>query len=129
MLFTRLVATSAISSAKFSGVSFIVAIVSLWDANNPNNFEGIDRLKLYLMLGLPGEADTDIDEGVEFITKLSRIVPVALGIAPFCAKRNTPLDGQPFAGVQLVEARLARLRGGPRGRAAVRAISPQGAWA
>lgn len=89
---------------------------------------GMDRLKLYLMLGLPGETDADIDEGVEFIAELSKLIPVALGIAPFCAKRKTPLDGQPFAGIDVVGARLERLRKGLRGRADVRSTSTKWAW-
>lgn len=89
---------------------------------------GMDRLKLYLMIGLPGETDEDIDECVRFTTELSRIVPIALGIAPFCAKRNTPLDGAPFAGIKPVEDRLERLRRGLRGRADVRATSARWAW-
>ena len=89
---------------------------------------GMDRLKLYLMIGVPGETDADVDECVAFTTELSRIVPVALGIAPFCAKRNTPLDGQPFAGIDVVDARLERLRRGLRGRADVRATSAKWAW-
>jgi radical SAM superfamily enzyme YgiQ (UPF0313 family) len=88
----------------------------------------MDRLKLYLMIGTPGEADEDVDECVAFTTELSRIVPVALGIAPFCAKRNTPLDGQPFAGIDVVDARLARLKRGLRGRADVRSTSAKWAW-
>jgi radical SAM superfamily enzyme YgiQ (UPF0313 family) len=86
------------------------------------------RLKLYLMLGVPGETDGDVDECVEFVAELSRIIPVALTIAPFCAKRNTPLDGQPFAGIKLVERRIDRLRRGLRGRADVRATSARWAW-
>ena len=89
---------------------------------------GMERLKLYLMIGLPGETDADIDECVKFVGELSRIIPLALGIAPFCAKRNTPLDRMPFAGVDLVEARLQRLRRGLRGRADVRATSARWAW-
>jgi radical SAM superfamily enzyme YgiQ (UPF0313 family) len=89
---------------------------------------GMDRLKLYLMIGLPTETDDDIDECIRFTTELSRIVPVALGIAPFCAKRNTPLDGAPFAGVQVVDRRLERLRKGLRGRADVRSTSAKWAW-
>lgn len=89
---------------------------------------GMDRLKLYLMIGLPGEADEDIDECVRFTTELTKIAPVALGIAPFCAKRNTPLDGQPFAGIDVVERRLERLRRGLRGRADVRSTSVKWAW-
>ncbi len=88
----------------------------------------MDRLKLYLMIGLPGETGEDIDECAAFTTELSRIVPVSLGIAPFCAKRNTPLDGQPFAGVDVVADRLDRLRRGLKGRADVRSTSAKWAW-
>jgi radical SAM superfamily enzyme YgiQ (UPF0313 family) len=89
---------------------------------------GMDRLKLYLMIGLPGESDADIDECAKFTTELSKIVPVALGIAPFCAKRNTPLDGQAFAGIDVVDHRLDRLRRGLKGRADVRSTSAKWAW-
>jgi radical SAM superfamily enzyme YgiQ (UPF0313 family) len=89
---------------------------------------GMDRLKLYLMIGTPGETDADVDECVAFATQISRIVPLALGIAPFCAKRNTPLDGQPFAGIGVVDARLERLRRGLKGRVDVRATSARWAW-
>jgi len=89
---------------------------------------GMDRLKLYLMIGLPGETDADIDECVRFVGELSRVLPVALGISPFCAKRNTPLDGMPYAGVDRVQKRLERLRRGLRGRADVRAVSAKWAW-
>ena len=88
----------------------------------------MDRLKLYLMLGLPGETDEDVDECAEFVRALSRTIPIALGVAPFCAKRNTPLDGQPFAGVDVVESRLRRLRRGLKGRADVRSTSCRWAW-
>ncbi len=90
---------------------------------------GMDRLKLYLMIGLPGETDEDIEECARFTTELTKIVPIALGIAPFCAKRNTPLDGEPFAGIAVVEKRLDRLRRGLRGRADVRSTSAKWAWA
>jgi radical SAM superfamily enzyme YgiQ (UPF0313 family) len=89
---------------------------------------GMDRLKLYLMVGLPTETDEDIDECARFTTELSKIIPVALGIAPFCAKRNTPMDGAAFAGINVVEHRLDRLRKGLRGRADVRSISAKWAW-
>jgi len=89
---------------------------------------GMDRLKLYLMVGTPGETDADIDECVAFATELSRILPLALGIAPFCPKRNTPLAGAPFAGIRAVDARLDRLRKGLRGRADMRATSARWAW-
>ena len=88
---------------------------------------GMHRLKLYLMIGLPSETDADIDECVTLVTALSQRIPISLGIAPFCAKRNTPLDGEPFAGIDVVRARLARLRHGLEGRADVRSTSAR--WA
>lgn len=89
---------------------------------------GMKRLKLYLMVGLPGETDADIDECASFVTELSAIVPIALGIAPFCPKRNTPLYEAPFAGIGVVDDRLRRLRKKLRGRADVRATSARWAW-
>jgi radical SAM superfamily enzyme YgiQ (UPF0313 family) len=89
---------------------------------------GMDRMKLYLMIGLPGETDDDIDECARFVGELSRILPIALGVAPFCSKRNTPLDRMPFAGMRLVDSRLERLRRGLKGRADVRSISARWAW-
>ena len=89
---------------------------------------GFSRLKLYLMLGLPGEIDADVDECVRLVGELSKLLPVSLGIAPFCAKRHTPFDGQPYAGVQVVSQRLERLRRGLSGRADVRATSAKWAW-
>lgn len=89
---------------------------------------GLTRLKLYMMVGLPGEADADIDELVAFATELSRVGPLSLGIAPFVSKRNTPMDGLPFAGIDVVDKRLERLRRGLRGRVDVRATSARWAW-
>lgn len=89
---------------------------------------GYKRVKLYMMLGLPDETATDIDELVRFATELSRIHPLALGIAPFVAKRNTPLDGQAFAGIKTVEQRLKQLRQGLHGRVDLRATSSRWAW-
>lgn len=89
---------------------------------------GLKRLKVYNIVGLPTEGDADIDELGRFTVELSKILPVSLGIAPFVAKRNSPLDGAPFAGVDVVEERLARLRRALKGRAEVRPISARWAW-
>jgi radical SAM superfamily enzyme YgiQ (UPF0313 family) len=89
---------------------------------------GMQRMKLYLMVGLPSETDEDMDECAAFVSMLSRRIPISLGIAPFCAKRRTPLDAQPFAGIDVVQRRLERLRRGLKGRAEVRATSAKWAW-
>ncbi len=86
-------------------------------------------LKVYMMLGVPGETDEDIDELVRFTRQLAEIHPVALGVAPFVPKVNTPLDGASFAGIKVVEARLDRVRAGFRGtRAELRPTSARWAW-
>ncbi len=86
-------------------------------------------LKVYMMLGVPDEQDEDIEELVAFTRRLAAIHPVALGIAPFVPKRNTPLDGATFAGIAVVERRLDRVRAGLKGvRAEVRPTSARWAW-
>jgi len=86
-------------------------------------------VKMYMMVGVPGETDADIDELVKFTIELARVHPrIALGVAPFVAKRNTPLDGEAFAGIAVVEQRLKRLRRGLRGKATVRPTSARWAW-
>lgn len=88
----------------------------------------LERLKLYMMIGLPGEEHADVDELIGFATELSAIAPLSLGIAPFVSKRNTPMDGMPFAGIKVVEERLERLRKGVKGRVDVRGTSARWAW-
>src|SRR5256885_7695826 len=59
----------------------------------------LHTLKIYMMLGIPGETDADVDELVALSKQLAAIHPrIAFGLAPFVAKRHTPLDGTPFAG-------------------------------
>jgi radical SAM superfamily enzyme YgiQ (UPF0313 family) len=89
-------------------------------------------LELYEMVGVPTETDDDIDELVRFTGELVAVHPkVAFGVAPFVAKRNTPLDGTAFAGIDVVEARLDRLRRGLKqyaGKAELRPTSARWAW-
>jgi radical SAM superfamily enzyme YgiQ (UPF0313 family) len=90
---------------------------------------GMKQLKLYMMLGLPGETMADIDELGRFSVELSRIAPrLVLGIAPFVAKRNTPLDGAAFEPIDVLDAKLARLRAAVAGRVMLRPTSPKWAW-
>jgi radical SAM superfamily enzyme YgiQ (UPF0313 family) len=88
----------------------------------------LERLKLYLLLGLPGEDNSDLDELIRFSRELARVVPLALGISPFVAKRNTPLDSSPFEDISSLDAKLRRLRAGLKGKALVRPTSARWAW-
>jgi radical SAM superfamily enzyme YgiQ (UPF0313 family) len=90
---------------------------------------GMKQLKLYMMLGLPGETEADIDELARFALELARIAPrLVIGIAPFVAKRNTPLDRAPFEPIESLDDKLARLRAAVRGRVLLRPTSPKWAW-
>jgi len=90
---------------------------------------GLRHLKLYMMLGLPGETMEDVDELARFGLELARVAPrVVFGIAPFVSKHNTPLDGAPFEGIAAVEAKLNHLRRAVKGRVELRPTSPKWAW-
>jgi hypothetical protein len=77
---------------------------------------------------VPGEDERDVDELVSFVRSLAKRCRITLGISTFVSKRNTPLDGLPFAGIDVVEGRLARLRKGVKGRVDVRATSARWAY-
>ncbi|MES1204853.1 MAG: radical SAM protein [Pseudomonadota bacterium] len=90
---------------------------------------GLKHLKVYMMLGLPGETEDDIDELGRFGLALAAAAPkVVFGIAPFVAKRQTPLDGSPFEGIAAVEAKLNRLKRAVKGKVELRPTSPKWAW-
>ena len=90
--------------------------------------QGLTHLKLYVMLGIPGETEADLDELIRLGTELSRIVPIVFGVSPFVAKRNTPMDGVPFEPIASLDRKLDRLRRGLAGRVDVRSSSPRWAW-
>jgi len=85
-------------------------------------------MKIYMIIGLPNESDADIDELVTVVRELSTIIPVALGIAPFVPKYNTPLADAPRADLKVVESRLNLLKQGLKGRAEVRISSLKEAY-
>ncbi len=92
---------------------------------------GFATFKVYMMIGVPGETDADIDELVAFTKELARAcrpARLAMGVAPFVAKRQTPLDGQPFAGIKTVERRVKQLKKGLGKAAEVRPVSARWAW-
>ena len=64
---------------------------------------------------------------------LSRILPLSFGCAPFVAKRNTPMDGAPYAGVAEHSVYVARrARGAGIGRVVLdglcHAYAERGFW-
>lgn len=86
------------------------------------------RLKVYEMMGAPGETDADADELIRFARELSKLVRLTLTFSTFVAKRNTPLDGQPFFGIKPAEERLRKIREGLKGQVELRPQPPKWAW-
>ena len=89
---------------------------------------GMPRLKLYEMIGFPGETVDDIEELIRFSLEISKTVSLSLSISPFVAKRNTPLGGAPFEDIPVLESKFSRIRAGLKGRVEVKPGSVRFAW-
>ncbi|MBK8013276.1 MAG: radical SAM protein [Deltaproteobacteria bacterium] len=71
---------------------------------------GMRHLKIYVIVGLPGQKDDDLDELSALSLELKQILPVVLAVSPFIPKFHTPLADAPFAGERSTKASLDRLR-------------------
>ena len=89
---------------------------------------GMRHVKIYVIVGLPGETDDDIDELIGLSERLGRVLPIVLAISPFVPKLRTPLAQAPFAGPAVVADRIERLRRGTGGRVSVRTSGPREAY-
>ncbi len=81
---------------------------------------GMRHLKLYVVVGLPGETDDDRAELVEFCLRLRRTIPLVLGVSPFVPKFHTPLATAPFVGEKEADRILKRLKRDLAGQVSVR---------
>ena len=84
---------------------------------------GIPNLKLYFLLGLPGEEDADIDELLALVGSIrevwlaegkrrGRLGQITLSVNPFIPKPFTPFQWVAMAAESVLKARLGRLRRG-----------------
>lgn len=89
---------------------------------------GMSRLKLYEMIGFPGETMDDIEELIRHSLEISKIVSLSLSVSPFVAKRNTPLGDAPFEDMSVLESKFARIRAGLKGKVEVKQGSSRIAW-
>ncbi len=72
---------------------------------------GMSAMKVYQMIGLPGEKEADYEEMAEFCTELSSIIQVVLSASVFVPKRFTPLQGADFAGTKYMDSVVRYIRG------------------
>ncbi|MEO0085019.1 MAG: TIGR03960 family B12-binding radical SAM protein [candidate division WOR-3 bacterium] len=75
---------------------------------------GWGGVKLYFMVGLPGETEADVAEIARFVNEIARLCrgrQVRFNITQFIPKPHTPLQWAAFADTREVQARLDELRG------------------
>ncbi|RAL20286.1 radical SAM protein [Lujinxingia litoralis] len=85
-------------------------------------------LKLYMVIGYPGETLEDMDEMIAFLLELSKICKVALGMSPLVAKKNTPLDGVGFEEHKSLEQKIKHVHKKLGRKVDIRATSVRWAW-
>jgi len=74
---------------------------------------GWRRVKLYFMVGLPGETPEDVDMNIEFIREIARSVKglvVNVHTSAFVPKPHTPFQWAGFDQLPLLTEKLGRLR-------------------
>ncbi len=92
---------------------------------------GVTHLKLYFMVGLPGENDEDMAELADFTLKIreramaigrdrGRLATITVSLNCFVPKAWTPFQYAPFAGVPALKKKIAYLRSRFAGQANLR---------
>nr|MDO8135233.1 radical SAM protein [Candidatus Njordarchaeum guaymaensis] len=75
---------------------------------------GLRNVKLYFMIGLPGEKDEDIQGILKLVKRIGKIGfqsrSIRLSIAPFVPKPHTPFQWFPFAPQSELDAKLGMIR-------------------
>ncbi len=69
-------------------------------------------LKLYFMIGLPGESDEDARAIVDLVRAVQERFPgeVSINLTPFVPKAHTPFQWEAMAAADVLEARLASVQ-------------------
>ncbi len=88
----------------------------------------IKTLKLYALVGLPGEREDELQEFLDLCAVLRREVRLVVALNPFVPKRLTVLADEPMADQKTLRRRIERLSRGLRQTGVeLRALSPR--WA
>jgi len=95
---------------------------------------GVPNLRLYFMVGLPGEEDTDIDQMIDLVRALRQqmvsfsrakghLGRVTVSLNAFVPKPFTPFQWEPMAPLKLIKARVKRVQKALAGAANLKVIS------
>lgn len=74
---------------------------------------GIENLKLYFMIGLPTETETDIEGIIELVKKIrsaSKKGNISLTISTFVPKPFTPFQWHPMEKMEAVKTKLSKIK-------------------
>jgi radical SAM superfamily enzyme YgiQ (UPF0313 family) len=78
---------------------------------------GMQQLKLYFMIGLPGETQEDIQAIVDLAQAGKLLIEntrgktrLTLNVSPFIPKAGTPFQREPMAPLSVIQARIAFLK-------------------
>lgn len=71
-----------------------------------------ESLKLYFMVGLPGENDQDIDDLVRLVREVAGLYPrsVVVNLTPFVPKAHTPFETVAMGQEEMLVERVGRIR-------------------
>ena len=83
--------------------------------------KGIQHIKIYSIIGLPGETEEDIDEFIELIRRVQKSYieacrsrgsagKITIGLSPLIPKPGTPFQWHPMERVDVLKKRFMRLR-------------------
>ncbi len=77
---------------------------------------GFHRMKLYFMLGLPGEEEADVEAINDLVARIKKTfrAQISVTVSPFVPKPHTPFEELPYPETATLRARLKRLKM-PRG--------------
>jgi radical SAM superfamily enzyme YgiQ (UPF0313 family) len=89
---------------------------------------GVRRIKLYAMVGLPDEGDSDIEELARLVADFDKRLRISIAAQAFVPKPGTPLGHVKMAGMDLIRHRLDLLGRALKGRARVIPTSPRWSW-
>lgn len=95
---------------------------------------GVPNLRLYFMVGLPGEKDEDIDELIELVRSLRQQVisfsrakghlgRITVSLNAFIPKPFTPFQWEPMAPLKLITSRVKRIKKALAGTANLKVIN------
>jgi radical SAM superfamily enzyme YgiQ (UPF0313 family) len=73
---------------------------------------GILQIKLYFMIGLPGETDADLKTIIDLSKAIGAtgIRKVSIAVNPFVPKKRTSFENEPFAGEKELKRKIALLK-------------------